>query len=467
MATMITSECINCGACEPECPNNAISQDEEIYVIDPLLCTECVGFHDYEACAAVCPVDCCVTDPNNIETEDVLIKRARELHKDVDFGESFESRFRKTAEKETPAEPVSDQKPPDKTAEGMAAPPPAEQKSESTPAPAATGSSSPKPESKQPSAQPAAQEPKVVKPPKHFAGEIPGDFKEVLLQFEREGSLSRTFPRVVVFLLQPLLGALPHAVKKGLEEAVQNAAVFSAAGATGFNVLINIILYPAVIVGGVAMWMGGNILFSQEINLYILIGVFLGLLEGVYRLREGIFHVKPAEEMTFPAAFYGAPISAAFKAFMGRQTGVIRNTPIPVDGFYARGFVEKMERERRYGNVYTLEDWGKAYFLRLEFPRKIPDIGLPVRSELSDELPDYDYDLALKNGHFVVKGKCVDERVRKISSSMGAFPPEFTTAIPLQEKIRGFSHRFGNKLLEVLLVKEENPQNRERESNHL
>ena len=57
MATMITSDCINCGACEPECPNNAITQGEEIYVIDPVLCTECVGFHDYEACAAVCPVD--------------------------------------------------------------------------------------------------------------------------------------------------------------------------------------------------------------------------------------------------------------------------------------------------------------------------------------------------------------------------------------------------------------------------
>jgi ferredoxin len=467
MATMITSECINCGACEPECPNNAISQGEEIYVIDPLLCTECVGFHDYEACAAVCPVDCCVTDPNNIETEDVLIKRARELHKDVDFGESFESRFRKKAEKETPAEQVSDQKAPDKTAEGLSAPPPAEQKSGSPPAPAATVSSSAGAENKKPSAQPTARALKVVKPPKHFAGEIPGDYKEVLLQFEKEGPLSRMIPRMVVFLLQPLLGALPHSVKKSLEEAVQSAAVFSTAGATGFKVLINIILYPAVSMGGVAMWMGADILFGQKNNIYILIGVFLGLLEGVYRLREGIFHVKPAEEMTFPAAFYGAPIAAVFKALLARQAGVIRNTPIPVDGFYARGFVEKMERERRYGNVYTLEDWGKAYFLRLEFPRKVPDIGLPVRSELSDELPDYDYDLALKNGHFVVKGKCVDERVRKISSSMGAFPPEFATVIPLQEKVRGFSHRFGDKLLEVLLIKEERSQNREREINHL
>ena len=89
MATMITSECINCGACEPECPNNAISQGDPVYVIDPLLCTECVGFHDYEACAAVCPVDCCVTDPNNVETEEVLIARARALHQEVNFGEEF------------------------------------------------------------------------------------------------------------------------------------------------------------------------------------------------------------------------------------------------------------------------------------------------------------------------------------------------------------------------------------------
>ena len=95
MATMITTDCINCGACEPECPNNAISQGETIFVIDPQLCTECVGFHDYEACAAVCPVDCCVTDPNNIESEEVLITRARELHPETQIGDTYESRFRK------------------------------------------------------------------------------------------------------------------------------------------------------------------------------------------------------------------------------------------------------------------------------------------------------------------------------------------------------------------------------------
>ena len=99
MATMITTECINCGACEPECPNNAISQGDPVYVIDPILCTECVGFHDYEACAAVCPVDCCVTDPNNIETEEALIARAKALHPETPFGDNFESRFRKGQDK--------------------------------------------------------------------------------------------------------------------------------------------------------------------------------------------------------------------------------------------------------------------------------------------------------------------------------------------------------------------------------
>jgi NAD-dependent dihydropyrimidine dehydrogenase PreA subunit len=95
MATMITNDCINCGACEPECPNNAISQGDPVYVIDPKLCTECVGFHDYEACAAVCPVDVCVTDPKNVETEEVLVARARALHPELTIPDNFESRFRK------------------------------------------------------------------------------------------------------------------------------------------------------------------------------------------------------------------------------------------------------------------------------------------------------------------------------------------------------------------------------------
>src|SRR6266700_5511390 len=110
MATVITSECINCGACEPECPNTAIygggvgwelngeshpAIAQDIYYIVPSKCTECVGFHDHEACAAVCPVDCCIPDPANLETEGVLLARARELHPETTFPDDAPSRFRK------------------------------------------------------------------------------------------------------------------------------------------------------------------------------------------------------------------------------------------------------------------------------------------------------------------------------------------------------------------------------------
>jgi len=83
----------------------------------------------------------------------------------------------------------------------------------------------------------------------------------------------------------------------------------------------------------------------------------------------------------------------------------------------------------------------------------MPDIGIASRDQLPDEMPDYDYDLVLQDGHLIVKGKCTDEKVRKISSSVGAFPPEFTTVIPFRQPIAGIAHQFEDKLLQVLVVK--------------
>lgn len=72
MSLMITDECINCDVCEPECPNSAISQGDEIYEIDPNLCTECVGHYDEPQCIEVCPVDCILVDPAHEESKDEL-----------------------------------------------------------------------------------------------------------------------------------------------------------------------------------------------------------------------------------------------------------------------------------------------------------------------------------------------------------------------------------------------------------
>lgn len=105
MAIMITTECINCGACEPECPNTAIYEgganwslagksygdgenapsgasgfySSEFFYIVPDKCTECVGFHDEPQCASVCPVDCCIPDPAHVEDKETLLKRKEEL----------------------------------------------------------------------------------------------------------------------------------------------------------------------------------------------------------------------------------------------------------------------------------------------------------------------------------------------------------------------------------------------------
>ena len=114
MAIRITDECINCGACEPECPNNAIYEggiewamsdgtslkgdyvlmsgdvvnaeskhkpvSNDVYFIVTDKCTECVGFHDEPQCAAVCPVDCCIKDDDHVEAEDVLLAKKDSMH---------------------------------------------------------------------------------------------------------------------------------------------------------------------------------------------------------------------------------------------------------------------------------------------------------------------------------------------------------------------------------------------------
>lgn len=72
MSLFITDECINCDVCEPECPNDAIYQGEEIYEINPKLCTQCVGHYDEPQCQQVCPVDCILIDEDNPETEEQL-----------------------------------------------------------------------------------------------------------------------------------------------------------------------------------------------------------------------------------------------------------------------------------------------------------------------------------------------------------------------------------------------------------
>ena len=178
MATVITSECINCGACEPECPNTAIYQSgveweldgqmhpaisSDIFYIVPEKCTECVGFFDHEACAAVCPVDCCVPDPKIPESEAVLLERARKLHPESTFGADFPSRFRK---------------------EGAASAPPAD---------AAVAAAAPAPAAPAPSAAVAPAPAAAAEPPPSAAFPSLDDWEIPILCRECEGEYTVAF----------------------------------------------------------------------------------------------------------------------------------------------------------------------------------------------------------------------------------------------------------------------------------
>lgn len=79
MALMITDECINCDVCEPECPNDAIYQGEEIYEINPDLCTECVGHFETSQCVEVCPVECIPLNPDRVESQQELQRKYEAL----------------------------------------------------------------------------------------------------------------------------------------------------------------------------------------------------------------------------------------------------------------------------------------------------------------------------------------------------------------------------------------------------
>lgn len=83
MSLIITEECINCDVCEPVCPNEAIYMGPEIFEIDPMLCTECVGHFDEPQCAEICPVECIPKDENNVETQEELMLKYKKLTEEL------------------------------------------------------------------------------------------------------------------------------------------------------------------------------------------------------------------------------------------------------------------------------------------------------------------------------------------------------------------------------------------------
>ena len=459
MATMITEECINCGACEPECPNTAIYQggvewerdgvkhpalSNEIFYIVPEKCTECVGFYDHEACAAVCPVDCCVPNPQIPETHDVLLARAAVLHPDKTFGADSPSRFKKEG-----GEPASAPATPAGQAAAPAAAAPA-----AAPAAAAPAAPAPRFGKVERKVAPPLQQP----PPRSgsFRGELRLDFDEAV-ELVSPSAEAPAVPRplgLAVAIAQPLLGALPAKTKAKLESAIGDRRIFSSAGATALNILAHLLILP-IVATVFAVKVLGLDLYSFAVRPWFFWGAALAVAEAIIRLREAMLFARPASEVVYRGSFYG-PLLIPLVAGISRGRGQHDTGNVAFEGYYetAGAFDEKRERERRYGEIYSLDERPGGYLFRLEFPRRIPPSGVKVELGLGDEMPDYAFDLSLAAISFEVHGRIVDPRLRTVAATAPAFPPDFTTRVSLGERVAGFVYRYRDKNLEVVLIKQ-------------
>jgi ferredoxin len=471
MATTITSECINCGACEPECPNTAIYAGgvpwelngtpgpaiaQDIYYIVPSKCTECVGFYDHEACAAVCPVDCCIPDPANLESESVLLARVRELHPDETFADDAPSRFRKEGAA-TEAAPAA--KPAQAVANGSAV--------AAAPKPAAAAPAAPAPKPAGAPVAPVAAAglammhlPKDIGalpgpvPDKHFPDELDADFDTVLASVDASPVRKAPAPVQIAFrLAEPILGAMPDGVKSNLEHAVGTTSGFSRIRSTALNMILNLALYPAILIW-FAVAVLGDRLFSQSTGGWIMLGVLIASGEAAWRLREGVIHAKPAHELTYRGCWYGLAL-APLGSILAHAGGAGRKTErkVAFDGFEGTMHEDKTERDRRYGTVYTVAEYANAYLVRLEMPRKLPPSSLKRLWNLPDEMPDYDYNIMLGDNVITISASVRGETIRRLSYVSSSFPADFTTRIEFGKPVGAFKHRMREKVLEVIVLK--------------
>src|SRR5438552_791668 len=196
-------------------------------------------------------------------------------------------------------------------------------------------------------------------------------------------------------------------------------------------------------------------LFSLGVHKWIFLGLALAFAEAAFRMRESLFGGVPFGEAPIRGALY-APLMWPLGRLVVLLAGARGSASgVGFDGFYGDRdhFDEKLERDRRYGSIYKVVDRDDAYILRLEFPRRLPPSSLADELRLPLEMPDYDYELSLQDGTFVVHGRVTDPQVRKLTAVAPAFPPEFTTRVPLRDPVAGFRHRYRDKTLEVILPK--------------
>lgn len=165
--------------------------------------------------------------------------------------------------------------------------------------------------------------------------------------------------------------------------------------------------------------------------------------------------VKMAPRRRSMAARVGAALVRLIAGKSGRSASAYEDTrrAVAFDGFRTDLHDEKLERDRRYGTVYTVSEEVNAYLARLEMPRRMPNSSLRRTWNLPDEMPEYDYSLSLRDGVLAIRAGVPGEACRRLSYVSSSFPADFLTRIEFAKPVGGFQHRLRDKVLEIIVFK--------------
>ena len=296
------------------------------------------------------------------------------------------------------------------------------------------------------------------------------------------GSSLRAPLGLLTMLGQPILGAFSAKFKAELEDMAGNARVFSAAVSTGINSLINLFLYPLVLL---FIKTKGNIanLFTPEGNFMIFLGIVIAIAEGTYRFKDELTTTPDAEQSRYGASFYGwvpslfaTPLLKLMRSALVKSPETPRTTmpgAVQADGAIYADDIK--ERYRRYGMVNRVLETSDYYRIEIEFPRWVPNSSVKDTYDLPDRMPDYAYEVYLSSPYapdatpttesvVTVQTQLprddknpklfADPRFEKVVGRTSSFPDGFRNIFPIPGQPEDFYTKYQNRMLEIVIPKE-------------
>jgi NAD-dependent dihydropyrimidine dehydrogenase PreA subunit len=451
------SECIDCAACQPECPVQAIFPEAEV----PQQWHSYIALNRdiFEKHAAAAPA--AGADAATEATETAAVRPAAAVHapRPQELPADRLLRILQAVEDGTLDPDVALIQLTGATPAGAA------------PAPARPAEASPRPTTPAPPAEPVsrfdAAVPAAVVDRQRV---VPDGYREERVPVEpparEEPPSPPPLPRpnlavrgaggFLLWALQPLLGALP-ARAKYLLEGYAGARRFSAASATWSNIVVNLTLYFVGALALAASTLGEDWAASGLTDLLLFLGVLAGFGEGLVRAWSAMFDPDAPAHQHYKASLYGwasgwlvwPVVEALVRPAARSPEADIRPPDKPIPGGEVH-FVDELEKRRRYGMVHHVAEEPAAYVVTLELPRRTPE-PLRTRFNLPPELPDYDLRVSVEEARetVAVEGVLDDPRFAMAAGRSPGFPSSFLTQFRLPGVGDQFQTRYADKTLTI------------------